>query len=38
MIGICSQGPNWQQINIDLDFGLLLYWCIWINVDIAYLI
>ena len=39
MIEICSQGPSWLQINIDLDTGLALYWWqarVWTNVDNAY--
>ena len=36
---MCLQGPNWQQINIDLDIGLVLYgWQanVWTNADIAH--
>ena len=39
IIGMCLQGPNWQQINIDLDIGLALYWGqanVWTNADIAH--
>ena len=39
IIGMCLQGPNWQQINIDLDIGLALYWWhanVWTNADIAH--
>ena len=38
IIGMCLQGPNWQQINIDLDIGSALYWWqtdVWTNSDIA---
>ena len=35
IIGMCLQGPNWQQINIDLA----LHWWqanVWTNTDIAH--
>ena len=39
MIGMCSKGPSWQQINIDLDIDLALYWwqaSVWTNADIGH--